>query len=230
MRNDGIFINTKLPEPLDKNELIECFKKFYNGDINARNKIVTHNIKLVYNIIITYYKGGTYELKELFSVGLIGLIKAADTFDINSNYEFSTYAFRCIRNQIITFIKLNQKHLDTTSLEKNIFKEDEGSETLKDVIVDENSVFSENLEKKELLSELKKQIELLSERDKKLIKLFYGIDCDRRYSQKEIADILNMKRSNVAMRLRKIVSILKGKLEILGLIDKKTKVKTRVNK
>lgn len=80
-------------------------------DMNAREKIINGNIKLIFSIINKYYSNSNYDRDELFFIGVVGLIKAVDTYDTNKNYEFSTYAYRCIRNEILIFISDDNRQL-----------------------------------------------------------------------------------------------------------------------
>jgi len=94
-----------LPEPLEKEELYNCFNKMSHGDTLAREEIIRHNIRFVIDRVKKLFNNTPYELNELVSIGIIGLIKSVDTFDIKKGAQFTTYASKCICNEILTFMK-----------------------------------------------------------------------------------------------------------------------------
>ena len=103
------FIDANLPYPLSKEELYQCFQKYYSGDKEAKEKIIKSNIRLVIHQALKFYNT-PYEQEELISVGLIGLLKSVDTFDETRGVSFVTYASHCINNEILMFIRVNKKH------------------------------------------------------------------------------------------------------------------------
>lgn len=111
MKYKNPFIKSDLSQPFSEEELNIYFRNMKNGDLNARNAIIEHNIKLVINIVIKNFYNTPYEINELVSVGLIGLIKSVDTFDINKNVKFITYSVTCIKNEILEFLRKNKKIL-----------------------------------------------------------------------------------------------------------------------
>ena len=117
MFTSDLFIENKLPDILSKEELSEYFIKYRLGDYTARDKIIMCNIKLVLNEIFRKFFNSTYDKQELLSVGIIGLIKSVDTFDITKNYQFSTYALRCIDNEIAMFLNKEKKRDNDVSIE-----------------------------------------------------------------------------------------------------------------
>lgn len=90
MNYSSLFIEQKLPDVLSDEEVYDCFKKMKNGDIEAREKIIIHNIRIVI-YIASKFKYASYDMKELISTGFIGLIKSVDTFNISEGIKFSTY-------------------------------------------------------------------------------------------------------------------------------------------
>lgn len=110
MKYNNLFIDSNLPKSLTAEEINDCFEKIKNRDMTAREKIINHNIKFVINEVITKFSNSPYDLNELVSVGLIGLIKSVDTFDTAKGIKFSTYSTTCIDNEIYYFLK-NGKNL-----------------------------------------------------------------------------------------------------------------------
>lgn len=102
------------PKPLSKEEEAECIKKLQEGDEKARETLINHNLRLVAHIVKKY--NNSLEADDLISVGTIGLIKAVDSFDNSKGVLLSTYASRCIENEILMLIRANKKHKDIVSL------------------------------------------------------------------------------------------------------------------
>lgn len=233
MNYSELFIETKLPKPLKKEELIECIKKAREGDLEARDKAIIHNVKLVFNQVIKKFANSPYEPKELVSIGIIGLVKAVDTFDITKKINFTTYAVRCIDNEILMFMRKCNKYLKDESLEQPLASdtEDEGLR-VKDTIADENSEFTENILKREILLEIKRQVDMLNDRDKEIIKLYFGFYEDKQYSQKEIATMLGLSQSYISRIINRVIDTIGKKLEEQNLIERTTfnKIISKTNK
>lgn len=101
-----LFVNSSdLPGKLTKEELYELLGKMQKGSLKARDEIIVHNVRLVLYVVGERFKSFTYLKKDLVASGNIGLIKAVDTYDMSRGVEFSTYAFRCINNEILQFLK-----------------------------------------------------------------------------------------------------------------------------
>ena len=94
-----------LPDKLEDDELNNCFERMKNGDMVARNKIIVHNARIVAYEIMEKFANTQYDLEDLFSVGIIGLIKSIDKFDINEKYMISSYAAKCVDNEILMYLR-----------------------------------------------------------------------------------------------------------------------------
>ena len=94
-----------VPKPLEENKLFELFQKYSEGDKESFNELVLHNLCLVKHIMKLNFKNYEYDKEDIFYTGIIGLIKAIQTFDLEKNIKFSTYAGRCIMNEILMFIR-----------------------------------------------------------------------------------------------------------------------------
>lgn len=214
--------NDKLPKPLKPEELYNYIKKAQNGDKKFRNKIIEHNLKLIIDIISKHFKNTNYELDDLFSIGVEGLVKAIETFDMEKKNRFSTYAFICIKNEILMFIRLNKKYLIEDSLEQPI-NVGEGRElTLANIIEDPNSNFIIKIEKSELLRELRKNVELLDEERRVITKMYYGFYGDV-MSIPEIAKIRKKNIRRITRKLKEALEIIKIQLLEKGLIEYRQK-------
>ena len=212
MNTNELFVESnKLPKALSKVEVYELFEKFYAGNYSAREKIIIHNIKLVIYKVINKYNFVLYDKKDLVSIGIIGLTKAVDTFDISKNYEFSTYAARCIENEILMFLRHLKVRSNVASFDEVVgLNYDLKNIELKDII--NNGV---NLEEDYILKEehyeIRSLVEKLPEREKEIIKLYFGF-YGLRYNQKEIAKKLNIHQSYVCRIIKSVLIDLKEKL------------------
>lgn len=217
-----IFIGSDLPKPLKQEEFLECIKKARSGDYEARDKVIMHNIRLVLNRVMKKNVDFSYDLQELVSIGVIGLIKAVDTFNIEKNIKFVTYASKCIDNEILMFFRKEKYHLKEESLDETIIGDgDDKKLKILDVIVDENSDFVFDVLNKELFLKIREIVENLYDNDKRIIKLYFGFYDGKRYSQKEISDMLGISRSYVSRKMSKAIDIITKKLEEQNLIEKR---------
>lgn len=215
-----IFIDNNLPETLSQEEFSKYIKEAQKGNLQARDKIINHNIKLVINHVLKRFSNATYDIKELISVGNIGLIKAVDTFDLTKGFQFSSYACKVIDSEIIKFMKSSQKYLEEKSLNQLIDSSCEDGLTIEDTIEDNSAYFDEKLFNFELLLEVRKQVEMLNDRDKKIIKLYFGFYNNKRYSQSEIAAMIGLTRSTIGKTINRIVNMIGKQLKKQGLIEK----------
>lgn len=227
MTYGDLFIDPKLPEPLGPSEVCKYFQRYQSGDNKARQIIIKHNIKLVIYIVLRVFGDTLYDSNELVSVGLIGLIKSVDTFDISKKVPFATYATKCIKNEILMFIRKEKKYQKNSSIDKLLSIDKDGHElTIKDILQDDNSDFVSDYEKKETNTEVRKLVESLSGRDKKIIMLYFGFDNDEQYTQQEIASKLHISQSYISRRITKILKRINIQLE-QGSTN--TKIKKKIN-
>ena len=136
--------NSSFPEPLTAKEEKEAFEKFHrDGDINARNKLVNHNMRLVAHIIKKYYANYS-DQEDVISIGTIGLIKAINTFDYTRGPRLATYASRCIENEIFMHFRVKKKSAVEVSMDEPIDTDSEGNPlTFSDIIYSEETVFDD---------------------------------------------------------------------------------------
>lgn len=233
MKHENLFVDYKFPEPLSDEEIKYYMKEIENGNQQARKTVIEHNIRLVLNQVLKKFTNVPVEKQELVSVGLIGLIKAVNTFDYTKNFKFSTYAFRCIDNEILMYINKNKKNFNTISLDSSEFDDDSINTTkedsLKDVLVDESVDIIYDYERKELIEGIKSSLNLLTDLERKCVMLYFGFINNKEYKQYEIAKIVNMTQSYVCRVLnrgiRKIAQVLKDEKLIDGLYYSKIKLK-----
>ncbi len=194
----GSYSNSVFPEPLSSEEEEICINKMLNGDKEARNKLIEHNLRLVAHIVKKY---DTKEAMtdDLISIGTIGLIKGIDTYNGDRKTKITTYAARCIQNEILMHFRSQKKYGPTVSLNDAIGHDKEGNEiNLIDVIKDKNVDLFETLDLKNNISLLKKYLKLLNKREKEIIIKRYGLNNTKDMTQKEIADELKISRSYVS--------------------------------
>lgn len=221
MKYYELFITTELPKPLSKKELFEYFEKMKLGDTTAREEIINHNIRLVRNQVLKKFSNTPYDLKELFSVGMIGLIKSVDTFDISKNSQFSTYSTRCIDNEILMFMRKGEKYIHDASLDYTIGNDKKGNELhLEDVLADENSDFVSQYEDNETYKQIRKIVYKLPEREKNIIIKHFGFVDNDPMSQKAIARELGISQSYVSRIVKKVLQKINNELNSQEVINK----------
>lgn len=186
------------PRPLSASEERECVKRIRAGDISARNKLVEHNLRLVAHIIKKYYSNSK-DQDDLISIGTIGLIKAADTFDGEKGARFATYASRCIENEILMYFRSKKKSAQDVYISDPIDTDREGNSiTLMDVVAEDDHI-ADDIDLKIKTEQLYRHIEsMLDEREKEIVTLRYGLYGKRPLTQREVAERLNISRSYVS--------------------------------
>lgn len=195
----GVVINgTSFPKPLKKEEEAEYLARMKNGDEKAKEKLITHNMRLVAHVVKKY--SGSFDSDDLISVGSIGLVKAINTFDNSKGTCLATYTARCIENEILMLLRSNKKHKNDVSLSEPVGADKDGNElTLMDVLSQkEDSVFmsvDRSIERDKLLEFMKKT---LDKREYAVMCLRYGLKSGRAYAQREVALFLRISRSYIS--------------------------------
>lgn len=205
--------NGKFPKPLSEEKEKEYLLKSKNGDIKARNILVEHNLRLVAHIIKKYYAVNV-DQDDLVSIGTIGLIKAINTFDMDKNIKLSSYASRCIENEILMHFRNLKKSSQNVSLEDAVDIDKDGN-TLK--LMDLLSIdddFADNLDKKLNLQKINKYLtETLTKRELQIINLRYGLNGSKSLTQREVSSIMNISRSYVSRIEKKALEKLKERYD-----------------
>jgi RNA polymerase sporulation-specific sigma factor len=202
-----------LPPPLEKEEEISYVIKCQQGDVNSRNILIEHNLRLVV-FIAKKYETTLETLEDLVSIGTIGLIKGINTYKIDKNIRLATYASRCISNEILMYLRKNKKRVADISFEDSLTFDSEGNELhLEDIIgTQEDSTYKE-YEKKTDIDLLKITIEELNPRDKQIMIMRYGLNNTQEYTQKEVASLLGISQSYISRIEKKVLKRLKLHLE-----------------
>ena len=185
------------PKPLSAREEVETFAALRAGDPTARETLIRHNLRLVVHVAKKYYAQPN-DQEDLISIGTIGLMKAVDTFDSTRKARFSTYASRCIENELRMHFRRERKSGTTVSLQETLEAGKEDSAlTLSDVLQD-GFCMEDSCERQDEARRLRRLIEGLPARERKLILLRYGLAGQPPLTQLETAQLLQISRSYVS--------------------------------
>lgn len=194
----GYITNQTFPHPLSEDQEILCFRRFRNGDEEARNLLIEHNLRLVAHIL-KKFDGTGEDTDDLISIGTIGLIKAINTFDPDKGAKLATYAARCIENEILMHLRASRKNKGEVSLYDPIGMDKEGNEiTLLDVLGTEPEIVQEIVEGRFEEDRLRERVKRLSPRERNVLVLRFGLFNSFRKTQREIARMLGISRSYVS--------------------------------
>ena len=187
------------PRPLKPEEEKQYLERCAAGDLEARNVLVEHNLRLVAHIVKKYY-AQTGDQDDLISIGTIGLIKGISTFKADKNVRLATYASRCIENEILMYLRARKKGGKEISLYEPIGTDRDGNEIrLYDIIETTDTDVPEKLYLKENIQKLYEKVESeLSPRERLVLKMRYGLYNGEEYTQREIASLLGISRSYVS--------------------------------
>ena len=186
------------PKPLSRAEEQEYLARWAQGDVETRNLLVEHNLRLVAHIMKKYYTQ-TDDVDDLISIGTIGLIKGVNTYKPDKGVRLATYASRCIENEILMHFRSRKKSAGDVSLSDALDVDGDGSGlSIMDVVAQEDDM-AERIGNAELCQELLKSIETsLTKREAKIIRLRYGLDGAAPMTQKETAQLCGISRSYVS--------------------------------
>lgn len=196
-------------KPLEKEQEEEYFLRLKAGDQNALNTLASHNMRLVVHISKRFIQNADPD--DLISIGSQGLIKAITTFDINKGNQFSTYAAKCIENEILMYLRANKKHQCNVSIFQPIGSDKEGNEiTLAETLYDESYYVGKTCENESVNNELKAILEkVLTSRELYILCFRYGLFGVERITQREISEKLNISRSYISRIEKKALLKLK---------------------
>jgi len=201
IKNSKVF-----PEPLDSEEEKKYLEQMQNGDKNARNMLIKHNLRLVAHIVKKYNSSHT-DNEDLISIGTIGLIKGINTYDNSKNTKLATYAARCVENEILMHLRTIKKLNHEMLLQESIGADNEGNEiSLLDIINAEEESILEKVEQKINKEKLYKKLKDLSSREKKVLEFRYGLKNKKQLTQREVASRLNISRSYVSRIEKKAIN------------------------
>ena len=206
----GSYSNNVFPDPLPKEEEEKYILLAKEGDKEARNKLIEHNLRLVAHIVKKFEATG-HDIDDLIGIGTIGLIKGIDTYSPNKNVKLTTYVAKCAENEILMYFRSDKKNSKNVSLYEGISYDKEGNEiTILDVLKTEDVDYLEDIYINDNVKLLKEYLNVLNDREKEIIKYRYGLDNTDEITQKEIAKKLGISRSYVSrIEKRAITKILR---------------------
>lgn len=201
------------PKPLSKEDERKYLIAFKNGDMQAKEILIKHNLRLVAHIVKKYQ--GAYDNDDLISVGTIGLVKAINTYDLSKGAQLATYTARCIENEILMLLRANKKYKANVSISEIVGCDKDGNElSLMDLLsIDEESVLSQ-VEQSLFYEKLLKTIkECLSEREYTVILLRFGLKGNRPLCQREVSSLLKISRSYISRIEKRAIEKIKDYIE-----------------
>lgn len=213
--NTVYYVNSPqtLPPPLKKAEEEKYIAEFMNGSDRAREKLIVHNLRLVVYIAKKFENSGV-NIEDLVSIGTIGLIKSVNTFRPDKNIKLATYSSRCIENEILMYLrKVNQQKSDI-SLDEPLNVDWDGNELLlSDVLGSDGLEINYNVEDEDEKRILLLCMESLSERERLIMNMRFGLGGQKEHTQKEVADILGISQSYISRLEKRIILRLKKDIE-----------------
>lgn len=205
------------PKPLSKEKEQEFLDRWADGDIEARNMLVEHNLRLVSHIMKKYYTQNE-DMDDLISIGTIGLIKGINTYRADRNVRLATYASRCIENEVLMYFRSQKKSAGDVSLSDALDVDSDGSGLSVMDVVAEDDDLAERIGTEEICRNLKNSVNrVLDGREARVITLRYGLDGKKPKTQKETSELCGISRSYVSRiekkALRKLRDDLTGTTE-----------------
>ena len=216
---NGLFFSLSLsgtgsfPKPLKAEEERECLERMAQGDLQARNKLIEHNLRLVAHIVKKYFSQ-TGDQDDLISIGTIGLIKGVTTFRPDKNVRLATYASRCIENEILMHFRSQRKLQNEVSLSDTLEAAgEEGNLSLMDTIAVDDDML-EKLDIRQACEKVRRCVaECLDERERMIIVMRYGLDGQKPRTQRETAEKCGISRSYISRIEKRALMRLKEEMK-----------------
>ncbi|WP_141431275.1 RNA polymerase sporulation sigma factor SigE [Bacillus sp. 03113] len=212
LKSDEIFYiggSEALPPPLSKEEEQILLEKLPKGDKTARSILIERNLRLVVYIARKFENTGI-NIEDLISIGTIGLIKAVNTFNPEKKIKLATYASRCIENEILMYLRRNNKIRSEVSFDEPLNIDWDGNELLlSDVLGTEDDIITKDLEASVDKKLLIKALHQLSDREKQIMELRFGLGSEDEKTQKDVADMLGISQSYISRLEKRIIKRLK---------------------
>lgn len=198
-----------LPPPLSSKEEEEILKRIENNDVEAKKTLVERNLRLVVYIAKKFENTGI-GIEDLVSIGTIGLMKSVNTFNIGKNIKLATYASRCIENEILMYIRRNNKIKSEISIDEPLNKDSDGNEMLiSDILGTDCDTISRNMEDEVDKALLREAIGKLNDKERNIMELRFGFNTGHEKTQKEVADMLGISQSYISRLEKKIIGKMK---------------------
>ena len=200
------------PPPLTAKKEDELLEKSRNGDIDARNKLIEHNLRLVAHIVKKYYATGA-EQDDLISIGTIGLIKAIGTYRRDKNIKLATYASRCIENEILMHIRKISGQKAEVSLDEPINMDYDGNELLlSDILGTDEDIVTGRMDDEVDLQLLRQALSELSVREREIVLMRFGLEGRKEMTQKEVAQWMGISQSYISRLEKRIMQRLRKEI------------------
>ena len=202
------------PKPLDDEEEKRCIEEYMAGSVEAKNKLIEHNLRLVAHIVKKYSSTGQ-DSEDLISIGTIGLIKGISSFRSDKSVRLATYAARCIENEILMTIRASKKFGSDLYLNDPVSKDKEGNEiSIMDIIGSDTDMVIDEVDRGININKIRNAVKtVLKDRERKVIELRYGLIDGREMPQREVAKRLSISRSYVSRIEKKAIRKLKEALD-----------------
>ena len=202
-----------LPPPLEKEAESAALAALEEGDEAARSQLIEHNLRLVV-YISKHFENTGVNIEDLISIGTIGLIKAVNTFNSAKNIKLATYASRCIENEILMYLRKRGAQRSELSFDEPLNTDWDGNELLlSDILGTDGDEVSRPLEDDAEKAMLRRAVAALSDREREIISLRFGLKSGREYTQKEVADLLGISQSYISRLEKKIIERLRREMQ-----------------
>ena len=202
-----------LPPPLKGIEEKEALEKLGAGDNDARDLLIEHNLRLVVYVAKRYDTTQNGGIEDLISIGTIGLVKAINTFKPDKNIKLATYASRCIENEILMFLRKNNKLRHEISLDEPLNIDYDGNELLlSDIIGTDSDIVKNELEQSDQKAMFYEAFKDLSKREKEILMFRYGLMNYDELTQKDVAKMMGISQSYISRLEKKIIKKFRNKL------------------
>ena len=207
--------NNVLPQPLSEEDEAKLLLEVKNGNIDARNELIEHNLRLVV-FIAKKFESTKINMEDLISIGSIGLIKGIQTFKMEKNIKLATYASRCIENEILMHLRKTQRTRQEYSLDEVLSIDSEGNEMiLSDIISSNETLALTKMTEEEDVKNLYYAIDKLTPREKEIVIMRYGLYGEVPLTQKEVADKLGISQSYISRLEKRIIDKMRQEIENL---------------
>ncbi len=202
-----------LPPPLSREEERELLDQLKSGDSKVRATLIERNLRLVVYIARKFENTGI-NIEDLISIGTIGLIKAVNTFDPDKKIKLATYASKCIENEILMYLRRNNKLKQEVSIDEPLNIDWDGNELLlSDVLGTDIDTIHKNIEQKVNKNLLKLALEKLTQREKTIMQLRFGLGHEQGRTQKEVADLLGISQSYISRLEKRIINRMRREID-----------------
>lgn len=202
-----------LPPPLTAEEEQKIMRDIENGKENAREPLITHNLRLVV-YIAKKFETPSAGVEDLISIGTIGLIKAVNTFKPEKKIKLATYASRCIENEILMYLRKSSQLKNEISIDDPLNVDWDGNELLlSDILGSEQDTVNKNIEKEVEENLLMEAVGRLAPREQKIMELRFGLNSHKEHTQKEVADQMGISQSYISRLEKRIIQRLRKDLD-----------------